>query len=686
MVDFIESDQLKSFVEDNRVAIFSIGAVCILLFCISYMQNSKKTSMKSLLNNILLGVGVIVVGLTLTYTLTNGAFKVAKSIYGEDSTTADQIIKANIYDVTTFDSFNWESTKKVKSIDYDATSLRLMDITAEVKPKEIKSDNPITKEIFNKKVFITIDGEATVVPLDRGMFKMDESYYRYSWHPWIIVFQLITTGIVLLAASFKYTKCIYNSAYNGMIAPFFSFSDLIESSKVMKVITGIVNTSINIVMFAVSLKLYRMLSAYTGTIDINKIQQIFIQFFLALIVVEGPYIIQEITGQDGGVRSEAKAIGASAIGAAFAGKKLGKGLKNSFDSAKDKIKKGANFAAGIGAGAMDHFGKDTLEDEMTAEKNNDNQPTNATADPNKEMSDQERESFNQSVKDELQGTEGDSLSNKSADSEDSSNLNQDGIDSVDPGQGLTAPKPPSGLEGISATAPLLEKEMEEATENGSIPGVSAIGSQSAIPQGAMAKASPLSQEIGAAMNSMATTRGNSVGMASQAAIQTALSSPSGSTNGMSAQMPEAIKAMSGFQELKQGGFMAPLSNPSSARLAKILSVPAMAPISQMPTSFTQQAIGGGGFTGSIAPTMLNASVPAAIQSLPGVQQFKQDLANSGQPLTKDTLSDVISNKWADRQIKKAEERKVYQSYKQLGKNTSKKALEDFVPRKDREGN
>lgn len=659
LVDFGDSEEIKSFITTNNIAIYAVGTLCLLFFFILKMQNSKKTSMKTLVNNILLGLGVILLCTTLTYQITKGSMNVAKAIYSGNSTMGDQIFNDNIYDVTTFDSFNWESKKKVKSINYEEDSLKSMDITAEVFPKKLAAVNPVTTEVFNNKINIDTEGNRELAKLDRGMFQMDENYYRYSWHPWIIFFQLFSMIIVLFAASFKYTKSIFNAFYNGIIAPFFAFSDLVETSKVQKIITGIVNTGINMILFAMSLMLYRLLSAYAGTMGVNAIQQVFIQLFLAFIVVEGPFIIQELTGQDGGVRSEAKALAGSAVGAAFMGSKAGKALKNGFDNVKDKVKKGASFAAGAGQGVMD-AGKDTLEEEMNAAKEDNAQPEKPSLDPANEMSPEEKEAFDQEVKQDLsKPNTSDSLTPEGA-SEDNSDL-KDTRDS------LNGPKPIAGLEDISATPPVLDKEMDQAKQEGAVPGVSSI--HSPIPEGALAKADPFGNEP--------ADSGNGLSLNSQKAIQSAVSGggnhmpkPTVSPNGM----PASIQSMPGVHEAQQGGFIAPMSQPSSARMAQLFSAPAISR-AVVPSSLQ---------VSSQAPVRMQAAIPAAIQSMPGVQQYKQDLKNSEVPVTRETLPEIIGNKIADRQIKKAEERKVYQRYNQIGRNTTKNALDKFTPRKERD--
>lgn len=665
LVDFGDSAEVKAFVSDNKVAIFSVGTVCLIIFCISFMKNSKKATPPTLMNNLLLGIGVALMGLTLTYTITKGSFTVAKAIYSGDSTTADQIFNSNIYDVTTFDSFNWESTKKVKSIHYDADALKAMDITAEVFPKKLSPENEVTSEVFNNKRIVDTEGKQELEKLDRGLFQMDENYYRYSWHPWIIFFQMLAMVIVLFAASFKYTKSIYNSTYNGIIAPFFAFSDLIEASRVQKIITGIVNTGINIILFAISLMVYRLLSAYTGTVGINAVQQVIIQLFLAFIVVEGPFIIQELTGQDGGVRSEAKAIVGSAVGAAFLGKKAGGAIKDGFNSAKDKVKKGANFAGGLVQGAYESAsGKDTLEEDMNAAKETGND-AKSPANPSNELNKEEKEAFDNEVKENL-STPDEKETVPSIEENDPLSETTDGLNEArDSGM----PKPLEGLEDISATPAGLEKEMTEAKEkSGEIPGVQR-------PNGSMVLADPIGKETAAAFPST----GNGVNLTSQRAINSAIQGTSEETPMANlSSLPSSVQSMSGVHEVQQVGFIAPMRVPSSARMNQALSpeLSSGGSLSPVHSALVSQQT-------PVGPMTLQASVPAGIHSLPGVQQYQQDLKNSGVPLTTETLPEVIANKWADRQINQAEKRKTYQAYHQLGRNTGKKALDNFTPRKER---
>lgn len=679
LVDFGNSEDVKTFVSNNSIAIYSVGAVCFLIFCISYMKNTKKATVNTLINNILLGIGVILVGATLTYTLTKGSFDTAKLIISGESTTANQIINSNIVDVRTFDGINWESTEKVKSINYDKESLKVLDITEEIDVGKLKPKNDSTKDVFNHKLAVNSSGKREMVKLSTGLFQVDEHYYRYNWHPWIILCQMVASLVVLVAASFKYTKSIFNSFFNGFIAPFFAFSDLIEGSKVLKIWQGIINTCINVVLFALSMKLYQLMSAYVGTIDANVLQKAILQLFLAFILVEGPYIIQELTGQDGGVRSESKALVGSAVGAAFIGGKAGKAIKGGYNTAKDKVRKGANFVSGAIQGVGD-FGKDTLDQDMKNEKEQQNQTPKANLNPDQEMSQKEKEDFNKEVKEEL------AMPDSNVGSVDSglNSPTQMGDTSVNPSEAdhlSNLSEVPKGFEDIYTTTPAPEES--PMTDSQSIAKGERPNAGIPVPESEMAKSTPLGEQVSMAMNEKNNTLGQH-SLASQQDIKQALQS-SGThteTSGIGprpqatlASFPMSMQAQSGVHEVQQGGFLAPMSVPASSRMTQILSPTSSQNTLSMPIGLPPQP-------GISSPV----PVPESVNSLAGVQQFKQDLANSGKPITTDNLPEIIGNKWADHQIRKAEERLVYQKYNQIGRNTTKKALSKLKPSKERKDN
>lgn len=713
LVTFSSSSGVGRFVQNNRVAVFAVGTLCMILFFLGYMRNSKKYQLPTLMDNLLLGIGVILLSTTLTASFLTSSFSVAKAIYQSNGSTSQTIIRENVYDVVSFDTFGWSSADKATTIEYSDDAMEWLDITEEVKASDFDFENKISKEVFTKKVIVNAEGTPEVVNLNKGMFTINEYYYRYSWSPWTILGQLILSIIIVLATSYKYTKAIYNASFNGIIAPFFAFSDLVEAAKVKKILMGIVNTCINVILFAVSLRMYRlMVNFINSNKEIDSIQGFILQVFIAFIVIEGPFIIQELTGQESGIGSAVKQTMGMAALAAYGGKKGLPKLKDGFDKMKNGVKQGGSFIGGLASGAFQHAGEsDTLDQDMKA-ASSDN--TDSFKPKDNALSPDEMEAFEKEVKNDLTG------SNKATDSLSAANGATEATDSVDLEEmGLTKGRPllssttnkplskgsdklaagPSPLSGgsLGSLSEASEGEGTEAKETTNSTG------RGFTPNLAMAK--PLDQAMDQALSEAGDTLGQPISLGSQMAINKMMAGDSLTSQKPAETMgiPEQVKAAPGLQQLNNpnagnvlrhsiaGKAVQSMASDSLAA-ARPGAYASLAGSSRTPSaSFSPSAAivsnlsaGQVSFAANVSRAftkpLSQVQVPQ-LDSLTGVQQFKTDLANSSRPLTTDTVGEVISNKYAGRKIEKAQKNKKYRETYDLGKNTSYKALSNFEPRK-----
>lgn len=713
LVTFSSSSGVGRFVQNNRVAVFAVGTLCMILFFLGYMRNSKKYQLPTLMDNLLLGIGVILLSTTLTASFLTSSFSVAKAIYQSNGSTSQTIIRENIYDVVSFDTFGWSSADKATTIEYSDDAMEWLDITEEVKASDFDFENKISKEVFTKKVIVNAEGTPEVVNLNKGMFTINEYYYRYSWSPWTILGQLILSIIIVLATSYKYTKAIYNASFNGILAPFFAFSDLVEAAKVKKILMGIVNTCINVILFAVSLRMYRlMVNFINSNKEIDSIQGFILQVFIAFIVIEGPFIIQELTGQESGIGSAVKQTMGMAALAAYGGKKGLPKLKDGFDKMKNGVKQGGSFIGGLASGAFQHAGEtDTLDQDMKAASSGSN---DSFKPKDNALSPDEMEAFEKEVKNDLSGSDKvtDPLTpvNGATEATDSVDQEEVGLTKGSPLLSSTTNKPLSkGSEKLAAgTSPLSGGSLGSLSEASEGEGTEAKETTNSTgkaftPNLAMAK--PLDQAMDQALSAASDTLGQPISLGSQMAINKMMAGDS-LTSQKSAEamgMPEQVKAAPGLQQLNNpnagnvlrqsmAGKAVQSMASDSLSAARPGAYASLAGSSRTPSaSFTPSAAIVSNLSAGQVSSAANVSraftkplsqvhVPQ-LDSLTGVQQFKTDLANSSRPLTTDTVGEVISNKYADRKIEKAQKNKKYRETYDLGKNTSYKALSNFEPRK-----
>ena len=401
LVDFLSYDGVKKFVNDNIFLAYAIGTVCLIVFFLRYMSN-KNSSMKSLFNNLLLFVGVIILCLSLTSTITNKVFGVAKAINQENTTAAATILNENIYDITSIDANDWNGVEKVCHVSYKSSQYTFFDITKTIDPGKFEFSSDKSKEILSNRIDFDSQGKYKLVKLDTGMFTIEkEYYYRYSWNFWTIFFTLVMTIAVTLFTAFKYLQSLYNIGYNGVIMPFFAGSDFTSGSKIQKIMMSTLNIWVNVLLFSVSLKVYRLFIGYISEASIDNVSKLVFQLVLTVFLFEGPWIIQELTGIDGGIKSsvgQALALG----GALFYGGKGAKALANKAKDAGGKVKHASKFLAGLADGVTDVEG---LKKKMQLK---DTKPTENQASPDiPTLSEEEKEAFAKEIKENQKDTQSD---------------------------------------------------------------------------------------------------------------------------------------------------------------------------------------------------------------------------------------------------------------------------------------
>lgn len=651
LAEFPMSNGVTKFINDNQVIIFSIGGVFLVWFFIRYMNN-RNVQGKSLIDNALMGVMVVLASSLVIASLTTGTFSMAKAIYSSKGSTSTAIYNENITDVLSFDQSNWKGKSKIKTVELDEEQYKFFDINQEIDQKKFKFENKHSKDVFSYKLESNAKNELEKVKLASGFLKVDEHYYRYSWHPWQILFMMIISMAIIILTAFKYLHAIYNIGYNAVIINGFAFSDFAEAAKLKKIIQGTLNIMINVIMFAVSMKVYRLLSNYITTQkDINSVNKILYQIMLVVIVVEGPYIIQELTGYEGGLKSAIRQ--AATIGAAgYFAPKVAKKAKDAIASGVDKAREMGGFVGGIGKGAAEGIKENLNVKKGMADAKSDDSPL-PTGMGMEGLSDKEKEDFKAA-------TQGDLAKGSESDSPKDSDLNPKGEGASQPGatgpndgQAPLPEEPPMAPGehdqdmrdyGLPEEPPLSadeqDNDLREHTQSSGDDLTTASANQdirdhrkTAIPDsmsalmGAKPSSDGLTKKVGADLPIGATHEG--------------LSSPSALSEAGAAKV-----ANTQHQELSANGKHQPPFGQGAGDNARVLPS-ALKPGNYSPTAPTWSQAGqglaqatmssGASFTPvstrpmSQRPTV--SMMPQSITSQPNVQKFNRDRSFGGQSLS-----------------------------------------------------
>lgn len=129
---------------------------------------------------------------------------------------------------------------------------------------------------------------------------LNEHYYRYTvdWLPAYL--ELLSLVIVYLFMSYKVIRSLYEIAVNRLLAFLYS-ANLSGGKKILKILDSIKDTYIILILTMVCIKFYLIAAGFLSTMNINGISKGLMLLFLAFAVIDGPNIVQKLTGIDAGM-------------------------------------------------------------------------------------------------------------------------------------------------------------------------------------------------------------------------------------------------------------------------------------------------------------------------------------------------------------------------------------------------
>lgn len=149
-----------------------------------------------------------------------------------------------------------------------------------------------------------------LVPLDKGLTLpfddsgkngfMNEFYYRYHIEFFPIIITLIAFVVVYIAMSYKTIRCIYELTVKRILALLYS-ADINGTQKTLKILSSIKDGYIVIILSSILIKLFLSMYLYIVAKQFNTLTKSLLLIMAALVVVDGPDIIQQLTGIDAGL-------------------------------------------------------------------------------------------------------------------------------------------------------------------------------------------------------------------------------------------------------------------------------------------------------------------------------------------------------------------------------------------------
>lgn len=381
-IDFTKYTPVKTFIDQWKP--FFISLVCLsilligILLCIGWEKKPK------IVINLLIAVTVVS---SSTYAINTMNKLISKEVRSEilggeqSSAVVYSAIGNNIHDLKWLNktvglaNLN-KKTKGKKNADkvYDSFSksqFKNLDIQEILDPDDFDGD---TEDILKNGLHSESDDKNHITySLDElydGVAWTDllnEFYYRYTVDYGVMWMELISLIIIYLFMSYKVIRILYEIVIHRLLAYLYS-ANLNNNQKILKILDSLKDSYILLLFTTVIIKIYLLATKFISEWNVSGIAKGIILLFLAFAVIDGPNLIQKLTGADIGASDGmgkmmslfySGRMAASTVGAAAGAVKSGVGaVKNGASRVLSKPNVKEAFS---GNSAMDEQAQDMVD-------------------------------------------------------------------------------------------------------------------------------------------------------------------------------------------------------------------------------------------------------------------------------------------------------------------------------------
>ena len=304
MINFIDTDSFKKFISKFSVWIVPLLTLSFVAIGIYLMYSEKKPP---LLKNILIGLAIIFVMPTIITALNKGLIATKNDLL--DGSMTNQVVLSNISDLQYIGNsgFNFSSTLADGGGDVD-TVIKAVDPTKHINPKKI--DDATQKSVFSH--YLDIDDNYNIVWNEfenKGMFDIFDPpyYYRYYIHFFQLMLFLLANILIFTFSAYAVLRMIFEIVTTRIMACLHSV-EFASGQKTIKILEYFFQAYIILLFIPIMLKVYLLCMAYINSHFDNGLLRAILVFMCAMIVVDGPSVIQKIYGYDMGMSAGAQKV------------------------------------------------------------------------------------------------------------------------------------------------------------------------------------------------------------------------------------------------------------------------------------------------------------------------------------------------------------------------------------------
>lgn len=309
-VDFTTFPEVCDFIEKWKPVFIALVCLSLLfigiLLCVGWEKKPK------IAINLLIAVTVVtsstwVIG-QMNSLISSGVRN--EILEGEGGTSiVYNVVGTNIHDLVYLDqSFGLENLNRKKKAEkvykkFTEEQFQNISINETVEPDEVSEE--AEKIMANGIQSEFSDGGGIKYSLDElydGVAWTDllnEYYYRYTVDWGAMWMELLSLAIIYLFMSYKVIRCLFEIVVHQLLAYLYS-ANLNNNQKILKILDSLKDSYILLLMTTVMIKCYLLACQYITSWEISGLSKGFILLFLAFAVIDGPNLVQKLTGSDMG--------------------------------------------------------------------------------------------------------------------------------------------------------------------------------------------------------------------------------------------------------------------------------------------------------------------------------------------------------------------------------------------------
>lgn len=330
-VDFTQYQPVQNFINSFKpvfVALICLSLVFLGIILILYHEKKPKIVIN-------ICIAILVVS-SSTYMIEKMNEMISPEIRSEitsgssrDENITYQVVSNSIYDLKYLDTHIglMNVTRENRWIrDFDSGQLDRVDIDEVLKPEDVSEES---QDLVKKTLTTDGDGNDALEDVNDGVAWTDflnTYYFRYhvSWFQCMIA--LISLIIVYICLAYKTVRILYEIVIHQLLAYLYS-ANLTDNQKVVKVLNSLKDSYITLLLIVICMKIYLLAYTFINGLEFGELTKAFMLLFVALAVIDGPNIIQKLTGIDAGVNDGTHKMIAAFSGARTLGS-AGKALWN----------------------------------------------------------------------------------------------------------------------------------------------------------------------------------------------------------------------------------------------------------------------------------------------------------------------------------------------------------------------